>query len=341
MPFYSLLSTQYRQTYIKAYREGTTRILIGTDTLTCGIDVSDIENGILMDLSATPERQTQQIGRVGRNGKPESADRERRLKMNPRQYHWFNSTQEHCSRSVSCEYYGDPFLAVDHCCIDCEPEDEDEKQVQRWIEILDQGLRRNMGPRTDGTHHALDKYLMEPAALRIIDRWSRRCWKDLRQGETLPYVVFFPTHLRERLCAKLHVVTTQQKLDELLDGWEYLTQYGPSLLELCKQLLLEFDGIWKERKDIVARANNEDDPAIPTTNVHTLKRQHEAAADANNNDASTSIQLESEQVTSPVFANPVSPADNSEAARPAKRVRLVVTSKFDGYSDDEQDSDGE
>lgn len=73
MPFYPLMSDPYHQHYIQKFRDGNTRVLVGTDTLTCGMDVADIHQVVILGVPPCPERMTQQIGRAGRDGEPARA----------------------------------------------------------------------------------------------------------------------------------------------------------------------------------------------------------------------------------------------------------------------------
>lgn len=92
------------------------------------MDITDIEQVIILGVPPTPERLSQQIGHAGRNTKPahtyvyapqrvqikpedemtgskkEANEEAHRSKMNEMLLHWFNPTPEHCPSSVFCGY---------------------------------------------------------------------------------------------------------------------------------------------------------------------------------------------------------------------------------------------
>ncbi|KAL4263038.1 hypothetical protein AB1N83_005563 [Pleurotus pulmonarius] len=285
MPFHSLLSPEYRGVYVPALRDGATRILVGTDTLTYGLDVQDVETVVILGLCPSPERMTQEMGRAGRNGAParaflfaplwvrekpedelkgtkqEAVERGRRQLMNRMLYQWFNGSIAACPRNVSCDYYGDSFILHPHCCIIHEPEDGDFEDIKKWIKKLAQDIPKGTsgGAKPKLEHFELDKTLMYPAAQRILERWSIRTWASIRGTDTIrPHTAFFPTHLRNKLCSRMHVVTNLQKLEALMNDWKYIKKCGPSLLKVCTKILDEFDEIWVERLQVVKRYHNDD-----------------------------------------------------------------------------------
>ncbi|KAF9488155.1 P-loop containing nucleoside triphosphate hydrolase protein [Pleurotus eryngii] len=282
MPFYSLLSNDYRGVYIDAYRKGTTRVLVGTDTLTCGMDVVDIEDIIIIGLPPTPKRLSQQIGCAGRNGQPaqavvyvpqrvrirdghngakkETKDDAYRNKLKqdkPELLHWFNASPESCPWSVFCGYYGDEYRLVSNCCVHHCPDAYDRctEEIGKWVKAL----RKDTPPATataettdntdQPTHHVIDKTVMYPAACRIIHQWVEKTWPMAQGEDTLtPAAAFLPEFLQERLCSQMHVVTNTKKLGELLPEWEYIKEHGRALVKVCKKVLRVFDDIWKERE---------------------------------------------------------------------------------------------
>jgi superfamily II DNA helicase RecQ len=68
LPYHSLLSKAGRTTVMQNFRSGTTRIVIGTDCFTWGVDVPDIRNVIVFGLPSSFSKLVQQIGRAGRDG---------------------------------------------------------------------------------------------------------------------------------------------------------------------------------------------------------------------------------------------------------------------------------
>ncbi|KAF7441033.1 hypothetical protein PC9H_001382 [Pleurotus ostreatus] len=311
MPFYSLLSDDYRRVYISAYRKGTTQVLVGTDTLTCGMDVADIEQVIILGVPPTPERLSQQIGRAGHNGKPahayvyapqrvrikeddeltgsqkEANEAVYRSKMNVALLHWFNPSSERCPRSVFCGYYGDEFIPVDNCCIYHCPGDYDvcKIEIERWVDAFQKlsdsskatqrpeaplpstepskqstaelplkeaiiGLTNDLPTKPESkSHRVIDKTIMYPAARWIISAWAERTWLSAREDNTLlPHSAFLAKFLQDRLCSRMHTVTSVEKLQELLPEWGYLPTHGQQLVDVCDKILTVFDTLWKERE---------------------------------------------------------------------------------------------
>jgi translation initiation factor 4A len=58
-----------RQTVMKQFRDGITRILISTDVLARGIDVQQVSLVINYDIPKEPETYIHRIGRSGRYGR--------------------------------------------------------------------------------------------------------------------------------------------------------------------------------------------------------------------------------------------------------------------------------
>ncbi|KAL4257668.1 hypothetical protein AB1N83_011948 [Pleurotus pulmonarius] len=278
MPFYSLLSNEYREVYLVAFRNSVTKILVGTDTLTCGMDVADVEQVVILGVPPSPERLSQQMGRAGRNGAPvravvyaqtwiqekdeadkkgtklEASEAERRHKTSQTLVHWFNASIEMCPRHVLCDHYGDEFILNDRCCILHTPEDNDEQEVGRWLPLLKK-KRGQPGANVedDGMHWSLDKTVMYPAAKCILARWTRQSWEKARGDDMmLPSAVFLPEHLQARLCSRMHLATTKDRLAELIPNWEYLETYGESLVKVCNTITSTFDEIWRMRDESMA-----------------------------------------------------------------------------------------
>ena len=68
LPYHSLLSKPGRTRVMENFRLGTTRIVIGTDCFTWGVDVPDIRNVVVFGLPSSFSKLVQQIGRAGRDG---------------------------------------------------------------------------------------------------------------------------------------------------------------------------------------------------------------------------------------------------------------------------------
>ncbi len=62
-------SQNYRFRSVKEFEEGTTRLLIATDLVARGVDISDVSHVINFDLPESPEAYMHRIGRTGRADK--------------------------------------------------------------------------------------------------------------------------------------------------------------------------------------------------------------------------------------------------------------------------------
>jgi len=120
LPYHSLLSKPGRTTAMEGFRSGITRIIVGTDCFTWGVDVPDIRNVVVFGLPSSFSKLVQQIGRAGRDGsqayaityaaqwvkdtpggpqkakKKEAANLKRREAMCQVLRHWFNSSPDFC-----------------------------------------------------------------------------------------------------------------------------------------------------------------------------------------------------------------------------------------------------
>lgn len=65
LPYHSLLSKSGWTTVMENFKSGTTRVVVGTDCFTWGVDVPDIQNVVVLGLSSSFSKLVQQIGRVG------------------------------------------------------------------------------------------------------------------------------------------------------------------------------------------------------------------------------------------------------------------------------------
>ena len=63
------MNQQERDSIVKEFREGKTRLLLTTDLLSRGIDIPDVNLVVNYDLPANKETYIHRIGRCGRFGK--------------------------------------------------------------------------------------------------------------------------------------------------------------------------------------------------------------------------------------------------------------------------------
>ena len=141
LSYHSLLSKSGRTTTMQNFRSGTTRIVIGTDCFTWGVDVPDIRNVVVFGLPSSFSKLVQQIGQAGRDGdqayaityaaqwvkdipqglqkgtKQEAANLKRREVMCQVLRGWFNTSSTSCPRSVFCNHFGEHTSQPKNCCI--------------------------------------------------------------------------------------------------------------------------------------------------------------------------------------------------------------------------------
>lgn len=171
---------------------------------------------------------------------------------------WFNASPENCPRNVQCSYYGNEFIEPLHCCILHKPDENDAAKVAEWVQIFESEAQQTKGVRSDGTYRKIDQMVMYPAAQRIIASWARRCWSKLRGDNTFMSAdVFFPGYLQEKLCKRLHVVSNISQLRKLIPKWEFLDEYGDTLVAVCKEILSTFDEVWQAREVDLNNDNGE------------------------------------------------------------------------------------
>ena len=250
---------------------GTTRIVIGTDCFTWGVDVPDIRNVVVFGLPSSFSKLVQQIGRAGRDGnqayattyapqwvkdvpeglqkhtKLDIANLKRREEMCPVLHHWFNTSPESCSRTVFCVHFGEPPSQPNNCCLHhykTLPNMEPEKER---MEEFSTAHPQTSKVRSDGTYRSFkEKRLtfLRDSASRMIARWTRQAWEDFRGENTLfPSTAFFPDALQKKLSENIHMVTTIDKLSGLLKDWHYLDSHGDKLFKFCEEVVKSLDDI--------------------------------------------------------------------------------------------------
>lgn len=174
---------------------------------------------------------------------------------------------------------GDVFIPVEKCCIYHCPDDYDscEAEIGHWVDVFKAAKQAtNTGPEEEmphslaasapeasqsttaagvnianvKNHRVIDKTIMYPAACRIIATWVDKTWNTARKDNTLlPSSAFLPKPLQERLCSRMHTVTSDQKLRELLPEWQYFATHGTALVKVCGEVLTVFDALWKEHEE--------------------------------------------------------------------------------------------
>jgi hypothetical protein len=257
------------------FRSGTTRIVIGTDCFTWGVDVPDIRNVVVFGLPSSFSKLVQQIGRAGRDGnqayaityaaqwvedipegsqratKQETANLKRREVMCPVLRCWFNTLPTSCPRYVFCSHFGEHPSQPENCCIHhhcaLPSMDPTESRVQQFSPTL----TRAPMVRSDGTYEPFKRFAaLRDSALWMIAVWARQTWDKVRGEDTLlPSTAFFPEALQKRLSEKIHVVTSVEHLCDVLHDWRNLDPHKVNLFKFCKEVVKSLDHLRQEAQD--------------------------------------------------------------------------------------------
>lgn len=273
--YHSLISDKGRSHTMERFKSGTTRIVVATDCFTWGVDVADIRNVVVFGLPSSFSKLVQRIGRAGRDKEqayaiayappwvkdvPEDSskgakhkDAERRQKMCPVLFHWFNPTEACCSRDVLCLNFGDTPSCPRNCCIIHHKNLPNLNPDQATITAFTPQHTKAPAIRSDGTYHPFNK--KEDKSIRlsishIISIWTQQTWARVTSSNTLlPPTSFLSQALQNRLCDKFHTITSPEKLSLVLAGWPHLKQYKDELYGVCELALKEFQEMRKQRRE--------------------------------------------------------------------------------------------
>ena len=297
LPYHSLLSKSGRTSVMQNFRSGTTRIVIGTNCFTWGVDVPDIRNVVVFGLPSSFSKLVQQIGRAGRDGdqayaityaaqwvkdipegfqkstKQELANLKQRESMCPVLRSWFNASPISCPQTIFCKNFGEHPSQPQNCCVyhhktllNTEPT---ESQVQQF------SPPHTKAPtvRSDGTYKPFrDKKFtaLQESASRMIAVWARQTWEEVRGEDTLfPSTAFFPEALQKQLSEKIHVVTSVDHLSTILHDWHYIDSHKHQLFKFCKEILTGLDNIRQETQDTYEMVEDEEKEEVQP--LHAIK----------------------------------------------------------------------
>ena len=292
-PYHSLLSRPGRTAVMQNFRSGATRIVVGTDCFTWGVDVPDIRNVVVFGLPSSFSKLVQQIGRAGRDGgqayaityaarwvedvpehlrkatKQEITNLKRREAMCPVLRHWFNASPESCPRTIFCDHFCERISRPKDCCVYHNKTLPSMEPTESRVERFSPSHARAPTVRSDGTYQPFKEEqfsALRDAALRMIAVWARQTWEEVRgEDAILPSTAFFPEALQKRLSEKIHVVTSLDKLCGVLYDWRHLDSYKIKLFKFCEEVLKGLDGLRQEMQDMdeVVEDEQETQPVVP------------------------------------------------------------------------------
>ena len=296
LQYHSLLSQSGRTTVMENFRLGTTRIVIGTDCFTWGVDVPDIRNVVVFGLPSSFSKLVQQIGRAGRDGnqayaityaaqwvedfsctppklsKQDATNLKRREEMCQVLRHWFNNSLESCPRSVFCNHFKEEPSHPDNCCLHHYKSLPTLDPQESIIQQFSAPRTRAKQVRSDGTYKTFkeqDLVSLQQSASHMIAGWARQAWEETRGENTLfPSTSFFPDTLQRRLCDKIHTITSIDNLCTILKDWRHLDSYKNRLFSLCKEIVKGLDSIRKDGQ----KKEQETQKASPTIKIPPVKR---------------------------------------------------------------------
>ena len=247
LPYHSLLSKSGRTTTMEGFRSGITRIVVGTDCFTWGVDVPDIRNVVVFGLPSSFSKLVQQIGRAGRDGdqayaityaaqwvkdtpekpqkakKREAANLKRREAMCQVLHHWFNTSPHFCPRHIFCDHFGEHVSQPNNCCIHHHKTLPHMDPVESRVQEFSPSHPKAPSVRSDKKYKSFrDKQFaaLQASASRMIAVWARQTWEEVRGKDTLlPSTFFFPQALQKRLSKKIHLITSVDRLCKVLHDW--------------------------------------------------------------------------------------------------------------------------
>jgi superfamily II DNA helicase RecQ len=275
LPYHSLLSKPGRTRVMENFRSGTTRVVVGTDCFTWGVDVPDIRNVVVFGLPSSFSKLVQQIGRAGRDGKqayaimyaaqwvkdtPEKlqkstkdANLKRREAMCPVLRSWFNTSPGSCPRTILCGHFVEVASQPDNCCLHhhkaiptMEPT---EARIKQFSTPHAKAAKLQSGdaykPFTDQTY--------TESASQMIATWARQTWEEIRgQNTLLPSTTFFPLTFQKRLSGKINMVTSVKQLSVILKDWPYIDSYKDRLFKACREMVKGLDAIRQESQTVMS-----------------------------------------------------------------------------------------
>ncbi|KAG8737340.1 hypothetical protein FRC10_008298 [Ceratobasidium sp. 414] len=238
--YHSLHTQDYQKASLEALRAGTeTRNLLCTDTGALGIDIREVKQVVIAQMSKTFKTQTQRSGRIREDGTtyfyyPEwmALTQQSKTALASRSrvelvtVDFANASLNRCPRAVACEHWGEPFVQPPDCCVIHDPDEQlHEQEVSRRVQDAKAQARRTRkraglpaGPNTNKQScQPLDKQIMVPAVRKLLKEWGTRTWQNIpNRHPNDPPELFLSNDYLEDLCNRMHVCTTFKALQKVM-----------------------------------------------------------------------------------------------------------------------------
>lgn len=267
--FHGMNSGEYRTKSIQALRVGTeTRILLCTDTGTFGIDIQEVKQVIIAQLSKSFKTQTQRIGRIRGTGtgimyypgwvSTENMTKEAlrlRGQLEKVVVDFANPLQERCPRQVACQHWGERFVQPEICCSTHNHDEDDRKhkselalRVQEAKQLTARTRKPPAGPTVNSkSYPALDKKIVLPIVFRLLKEWRLRTWQSVPTRKPHdPAKLFMSDEFLQCLCTRIWVCNTLENFQLLMSGWEWMDIWGTALYEVIKAILSTVEKLRQE-----------------------------------------------------------------------------------------------
>ncbi|KAJ7480366.1 hypothetical protein B0H11DRAFT_2233495 [Mycena galericulata] len=253
------------------------QIVIGTDTLSVGIDPAARQDAIIIEKAEDLDEFVQKMGRVGRNRKlvkdarvivyisqSVRTDAEKALKQRddpaaaklhpPPDLSWAEMVVANCKDAALDRLYKNPRVDPICKCKTCTTDPPPKRRVRCNCsgcipDILPAIIKPAAPPKPSASI---------PKNKRLTKLQKSHVWKeaDVSLTSFLPPEAFFPSTLIKQI---LHIYVTLDSsaaISILLNSYKYLDNYHDRLHKLLIQLRPEFDKIAKDRKAELAAAKN-------------------------------------------------------------------------------------
>ncbi|KDN44991.1 hypothetical protein RSAG8_05164, partial [Rhizoctonia solani AG-8 WAC10335] len=267
--YHSLSSQQYRTESLEALRAGTkTRILLATNTGAFGINVSEVEQVIIAQLSETFKTQTQRIGRIREDGtayiyfpqwmstsQQSKTAVSSRSRVEPVMVQFANPSLHRCPRVIACEHWGEQFYQPHDCCSMHNPDELADEMEVHWrhedSKKRKEGAQKMTslgGPRaTKQSRRPLNRQIMVPPVRQMLKEWRLRTWQTIAtpsvDTKTHPESLL-PDEFIEHLCDRLHVCTSYVLFSQVMSKWGGLTTWGANLYVVAEVSLQSAEKMW-------------------------------------------------------------------------------------------------
>lgn len=307
-PITGIMSNEHNRRVVQSVRDGgQTRIIVCTDTGALGIDISQVQQVVVLVETGTTYRMLcQKIGRIRNTGLAvlyfhkwmDSSSRSAsyaslRGSVEKVMVDFANATLEKCPRVVNVEHWGDSPTILDAdmpCCNIHNPELDTNhlEMVKAHVARLKaKKSRQSTSLRSDRTYPPPDEDVMQPLARKMIYEWRRaNLSRSVGYKSLSPLSSILPEHLVLLLAKKLHLCTNIERFREVMASWSRLDEWGKSLYGLVEKIwdTFELDNVAEEIGEAQARCKGKrksrrskestDEGLIHVTEQRSAKSKH-------------------------------------------------------------------